>query len=215
MRTPAAFLTGALAFAAAASLPAQTAPRYDLTPVLQSTPAPEPATPNNRPRLLSPETASKIAVDRPAFVPKAQTQETARAPDLRETDKPRNGIIRLPPHMVQGLKMPILKERDILTPYGKLQEAYKRYPGLRFGSLPFFSNNGVAMAMLEDEFRLERIAEMNDLMGLMSFNDPREAKVLMKGAARGFLRSGEWISSGGSHALQRAGAPGGPGLSAK
>lgn len=207
MKTSAVLLSGAVAFATLAPLSAQTAPRYDTTPILQPVPAAAPSAPSDRPRLLSPETASKLAPSRP-FVPKPPTEETAptvAAADLRETDKPRNGIVRLPPHLVQGLKMPILKERDILTPYGKLQEAYKRYPGLRFGSLPFFSNNGVARAMLEDDFRLERIAEMNDLMGLMSFTDGAGAKVLMKGAARGFLRSNEWISSGGSHGLMRAG----------
>ncbi|HEX2855802.1 MAG TPA: hypothetical protein VHO24_21375 [Opitutaceae bacterium] len=204
MKTSAALLFGALAVAGTPPLPAQTA-GSDITPVLETAPRTLPPAPTDRPRLLSPETASRLALNRPAFVPKAEpAPESTPPPDARETDKPRNGIIRLPPHIVRELKIPAFKERELLTPKGKLELAYKRHPGLRFGNLPFFSNNAIAMFMLEEEYRLERIAEMSDLVGMMSLTDPASAKVLKAGAARGFLRSNEWISSGGSHGLQRA-----------
>lgn len=207
MKTPAVLLCGALAFAGVASLSAQTAASNETTPVLK--PAPRESLPplsSNRPRLMSPETASKLGVAQPQFSPKGEAKEAEPSRDLREVDKPRNGIIRLPPHVVHERKMPILKERDILTPQGKLELALKRHPGLRLRIpfLPFLNNNGIAMAMIEEEFRLERIAEMNDLVGMMSITDPAGGNAVKKGAARGFLRSNDWISYGGSHGLWRA-----------
>jgi hypothetical protein len=179
------------------SLPAQISPTLSV-PLL---PAPTVvASDSERPRAVSPEIASKLAASRPKFVPPSEVTAAGnpvltRTASEAEADKPRNGIIRLPQHIVREQRLPNFKDREILTPTGKLELAYKRYPGLRFGSLPFLSNNRVAMGMLEDEFRLERMAEMNDLLGLTRISNPNGANSLRKGAAPGFLRSGEWIAS--------------------
>lgn len=135
----------------------------------------------DRSRAMSPETAAHLAERLPKFTPPPSappskpptdssspifvdsSKAAASSPDLREIDKPRNTIIRLPNYVVQEEKPSAFKERNLLTPKGKLALAYKRYPGLKFGSLPFLSNDGVALGMLEDDFDRERAAEMRDL----------------------------------------------------
>lgn len=136
----------------------------------------------DRSRAMSPTTAAHLAEKLPKFTPPPSATPPASSPadssspllvdspktatpspDLRELDKPRNTIIRLPNYVVQEEKPSAFKERNLLTPKGRLALAYKRYPGLRFGSLPFLSNDGVALGMLEDDFDRERAAEMRDL----------------------------------------------------
>ena len=90
---------------------------------------------------------------------------------------------------MQDEKPPVFKERHLLTPKGRLALGFKRYPGLRFGSLPFFSNDGWALAMLEEDHRLERQAEMADLVTLVTAPADR-AKAKDEGQ-KAFLRS-DW-----------------------
>ncbi|MEO7412872.1 MAG: hypothetical protein ABIZ81_05905 [Opitutaceae bacterium] len=156
-------------------------------------------------RALSAETSAKISASGPKFTPpKPADGKAEERPDLRELDKPRNGIIRLPQVMVQEQKLPQMKERELLTPQGKLDLAYKRHPGLRFGSLPFFSNNGIALVMLAEEERLERLAEMTELAGLYRYSDPKTGAAVQVLTNQTSLRPKEWIDSGGSHAEARA-----------
>jgi hypothetical protein len=104
---------------------------------------------------------------------KPPTQPVLALSDLPPPDK---DVFRLPAYIVQEPKLPAFKERELLTPKGKIDLALKRHPGLRFGSLPFFSNNGIGLAMLEEEFRLERLHEMADLMTLLPASSQKDLK---------------------------------------
>jgi len=151
--------------------------------------------------------AAKLAATRPVFTPKSNAKPAQEAQDAREIDKPRNGIIRLPPqivaeylmprvapvaapeaaedviqmspYIVREIKDPKLKEREILTPHGKLIEAYKRRPGLRF-----LGNARVARALLEDDYERERIAEMKDLYGLYRYTEPKTGAEMVNASAK-------------------------------
>lgn len=152
-------------------------------------------------RRVSAETAAKIGANAPKFsAAKAPDPAAKQLPDLRDIDKPRNRIPRLPREMIEkpvasrtplegsadvlqlpayivrDKKVPDFKERELLTPAGKLALAYKRRPGLRFGSLFFFSNDGIARALLEDDFERERIAEMRELGGLYRYTEANTGK---------------------------------------
>ena len=165
-------------------------------------PPPSPATPAaitpapERPRPFSPGIAAKLAEQMPKFVPPqpaaaspADATAAAPPPDLRELDQPKNTIVRLPSYLVQDEKPPVFKERHLLTPKGRLALGFKLYPGLRFGSLPFFGNDGWALAMLKEDHRLERQAEMTDLVTLVTAPaDRAKAKAEVQKA---FLRS-DW-----------------------
>ncbi len=131
---------------------------------------------------MSPTTAARLAEKMPRFVPPQAAPPTAASAgpdeppvDLRETDKPRNTIVRLPKFMVMEDKPPTFKEREILTPKGHLSLAYKRYAGLKIGNLGGL-NDALALAMLEEDRILERQAEMSNLVGLLPTSKPAKAK---------------------------------------
>ena len=151
-----------------------------------------PSTAPETPRAMSPAIAAHLAAQLPKFAPPKPT-EAATSPaapaDAPETARPRNTIFRLPNYVVQEEKPPAFKERHLLTPTGRLALGLNRYPGLRFGSLPIFSNDGWALAMLEEDHRLERKAEMEDFVTLVSLPaDRAKAKAEVQKA---FLRS-DW-----------------------
>jgi hypothetical protein len=125
-------------------------------------------TPETHTHGISATTAARLSATAPKFVPPPAPGADTRAAEVRIRDKPKNGIVRLPDYIINEPKAPAFKERELLTGYGRLQLGLKRYPGLRFGSLPFLSNNGWALAMLEEDFRLERKAEMEDLSNLIT-----------------------------------------------
>jgi hypothetical protein len=117
---------------------------------------------------ISAATAARLNAAAPKFSPPVVTPPGTPATAVRLEDKPKNGIVRLPNYIINEPKAPAFKERELLTGYGQLQLAYKRHPGLHFGSLPFLSNNGWALAMLEEDFTIERKKEMEELAGLIT-----------------------------------------------
>ncbi len=158
-------------------------------------PAPE------RTRPLSAATAARLAEKMPKFAPPAtapaptspllaDANSTPPAPDLRELDRPRNTIIRLPNYVVQEEKPPAFKARHLLTVKGRLDLAFKRHPGLNFGSLSSLLNEGVALAMLEEDFRLERQAEAQNLLSLVT--DPTGRSKAATEVQETFRRS-DWL----------------------
>ena len=186
-------LTGFSQAAPGASL-TSTMPKVDdpavwAAPAFTSSPAPTTAA-SVRPRETSADTTAKINSTLPKFTPPSTTdaKKSEEQPDLREIDKPRNGIIRLPKYIVQEPKIPAFKERELLTLQGKLNLAYKRHPGLRFGSLPFLSNNGIALFMLAEEEQLERKAEREELYGLYKYSDPKAGAAVKRETNPTFIR---------------------------
>jgi hypothetical protein len=156
-------------FVLAAALLAPVVAAAEFTPrVAESAPVSRPAESPALSRPLSPAVAALLTISAPRYSPPpaAPSPSPDVAPDARDTDKPRNGIIRLPSYLVQEEKLPVLKQRDILTPHGRLELALKRHPGLRFGSFGPLNNNVWANALLEEEFGIERSAEMASLLGL-------------------------------------------------
>jgi len=175
----------------ASPVAAQTTAPSALPPVPPTTSL-APSTAPETPRAMSPAIAAHLAAQLPKFAPPKPTEaatSSAAPADAPETARPRNTIFRLPNYVVQEEKPPAFKERHLLTPTGRLALGLNRYPGLRFGSLPIFSNDGWALAMLEEDHRLERKAEMEDFVTLGSLPaDRAKAKAEVQKA---FLRS-DW-----------------------
>lgn len=139
-------------------------------------------------RRISPETAARLAAINPPFTPPPAPAATPAVPvDLREVDRPRNQIIRLPPYRVEAPKVPELKERHILRPRAKIDLVFKRNPGLRVGNF-FGLNGGIAAAMLADEERLERMREFNDLVSLLRFSETPASSELQQTLETTFMR---------------------------
>ena len=156
-------------------------------------PASNPAAPSDRPRTVSSELAAKLSLNAPKFIPPKPDGEKAPAPpDPRETDKSKNDIIRLPNYIVKEDKPPVFPNRELLTPEGKLQEALRRRPGFRI-----LASDGVALAMLEEEHHLERVSEMNDLIGILQLGRDAEAIKVKSPLKNAPLRQPSWFYLGG------------------
>ena len=155
-----------------------------------ATPPPS-ATGPHRPRAISPETAARLAATVPKYDPTRAAKTLESAPDLRETDKPRNTIVRLPPYIVQERKAPALLERDIRSPKARLELALKRHPGLHLGNF-FGLNGGLALVMLAEEERLELKRELEDMSDLMRFGDPATHTKVKREVEQAFLREMRW-----------------------
>lgn len=144
-------------------------------------------------KTVSPETAAKFTAAVPKFVPKP-VPETAAAPapeplpDLRETDKPKNTIIRLPPYMVSEKKVvKVPTELEVQSPSMRRDVALRRYPGLKIGNF-FGLNERWAYAMMAEEERLVKKREYEDMVSLTRFGDPAEHKEVKQQVESAFQR---------------------------
>ena len=125
-------------------------------------------------------------------------QETARPPeselpDLRDTDKPRNIIPRLPANLmsryvVRGDKVPVFRQRDLYTKEGLIDLAFKDHPGLRIGNIFGLNRNAAYEAFLEDE-RAGKIHDLDDTaLAFAVGGDTEEAKMILDETGDTFIR---------------------------
>jgi hypothetical protein len=121
-------------------------------------------------RAVSPGVASALAASMPKYNPPPKPDPADQDVDLREIDRPRNGIIRLPKYTVQEKKPPVFRERDIFTRGGLEDLARQRYLSathrlLNRVTLPIsFSTNpeSLAMAMYAEDERLNNMSELKE-----------------------------------------------------
>lgn len=161
------------------------------TTLAAPTPAPAPGSAATRPRFTSPGTAAKIATRMPQYV--APNPAAGPAPDLRESDRPKNTIIRLPDYIVRSENRSLPNAREVLTEQGRLDLAMKRLRGLRIDRVTG-RNNRIALAMQAEADRLEDMAYFNELLDLVATDDPAKAKQLRAQWQQTYLRSDEWVS---------------------
>jgi hypothetical protein len=139
-------------------------------------------------RAVSPAMAERLTAAAPKFA--AATGQPAEPPQ-----KPRNTIVHLPVYLlptyrVEERRLPTFKEREMLTPQGKIELAYKKHPGLFFNPLFFLSSNrGIALFMEEEDERLERMAEFKDLVRLINLTDKTAGAAAQREMNQTFIRS--------------------------
>ena len=125
-------------------------------------------------RAISPELAAKLSALATLAAQTASPTTSARvaapAPQRDSSD-----AVQLKPYVVQEDRLPEFKERDMLTPKGKLELARRRYPGL-VGPL----SDAAALRMLEEDFALERRREMADLQGLLEIGGDKPSRDLKR-----------------------------------
>jgi hypothetical protein len=184
----------------AAPTPVETTPAASERPAILSVPATPQASDESkqasRARAISPAIAAQLAAAVPKFEPPPPTPVATplldAAVDLRETDRPRNTIVRLPSYLVREEKPVILSDREIRTPRARLQLALKKHPGLRLGSFWIFRNDGIALAMLAEEERLEQKQQFEELVQLMHFSDPGMKATAKQGVEHAFMREADF-----------------------
>lgn len=199
-------------FGMAAVLPpaaGQTAVTPATSPVLAPRPteqAPAPPAPK-RARAVSSEVAAALAAASPKYTPpppKPEPKPEEELPDLRETDKPKNAIVRLPKVIVQEPKPAIFTERFIHTEKGLRDIAMRRYitdtdRALNGFTLPLFgtSMEARAMAMYAEDERLKNMSELEDAASTASKSDAAAGTYIRKEAQKTYLRSSDFGWNGG------------------
>lgn len=173
----------------------ESTPAANPRPAIPSTTAATPVEESmrgDRTRAISPATAAQLAAAVPKFESPppspVATPPAESAVDLREVDRPRNTIVRLPSYLVREEKPVILTERELQTPRARLQLALKKYPGLRLGSFWIFRNDGIALAMLAEEERLEQKHYFEELVQLTHFSAPGTKATVKQAVEHAFMR---------------------------
>ncbi len=135
------------------------------TPVATPTPAP----PYKRERPISNDLAATLAAGMPKFNPPPKPPPDEEDVDLRDVDKPRNQIIRLPKYTVTDKKPPVFRDRDIYTGKGFGELARKRYLTATYALLngfyiPFLTQSPTehALAMYAEDERLQNMSDLKD-----------------------------------------------------
>lgn len=174
----------------AAGADAQDASRIVLAPKRQDFVA-KPATDSDGvTRSVSPAVAAALAQGLPKYSPPKPTPDpSAEAQDLRDIDKPRNEIPRLPKYVVHERRPPVFRERDILTDSGLIDLSLKSHPGLNIGNL-FGLNDYVARQMIYDDLRLKNIEDLNETAySFEQGGDPAEAKYILRATQDAYMRT--------------------------
>lgn len=146
--------------------------------------------PKTNRRAVSKNVAAALAATMPKYDPPKEEpdrEEPAEMQDMREVDKPRNKIIRLPEYVVRQDKPPVFRERDIYTNKGLAELAKKRYLsetslGLNQFTIPLFGVGAEAYSLMlykQDE-RLENISDLNETADDVSRLDPENAEEIRK-----------------------------------
>jgi hypothetical protein len=160
----------ALALAAAGRAQTATLSADATTPApAVETAQPAPAAPKHD-RVMSDEVASTLASGMPKYNPPPKLPEPKpeeEQPDLRETDQPKNKIIRLQKFMVKEPKPPVFRDRDLESKSGLTNRGMKSNPGLGIGNFGGL-NRPIGLLMYEEQERLRNMADLN--------KDARDAK---------------------------------------
>ena len=114
--------------------------------------------------------------------------------DPHDSDRPQNGIIRLPKYVVEEQRPPVFSERNLYTPENLRRLAYLRYTNAfsrRFRLVPGW----YAMMQYEAEERRRNLAEMEDKVFMYRISgDNKSAEALKTDIQRTFMRRSEGIS---------------------
>lgn len=161
-----------------------------------------------RSRAVSGGVAAALAAAGPKYTPPpppkpAPTPEAER-PDMREIDKPKNTIVRLPDYIVQEKKPAVFRERDVSTEKGLTDIAVRRYisdldQALNRFTLPLFGSSYKARAMMmyEEDERLRNMADLKGAADGASKSDPAAGAYIRREAQETFMRTSDFGWNGG------------------
>jgi hypothetical protein len=163
----------------------------------------EPAQPTRkRERAISGDVAASLAAAMPKYnPPKPAPPPTPieQQPDLRDVDKPKNTIIRLPDYVVREAKPPVFRERDINTQQGLANIAMRRYSteasrALNRFTIPIFgqTQEARALAMYAEDERLKNITELNDAADMVSARDKAQGAYIKRDIQNTTMRAADY-----------------------
>jgi hypothetical protein len=199
-----ALLAAAMPAAVRAQTPAPASPSPLLAPKKEE----EKTSAPRRTRVISPEVAAALAAASPKYTPpppKPEPKPEEELPDMRDIDKPANGIIRLKKFEVREARPPIFTERAIHTQKGLTDIAMKRYITetdrvLNRFRIPFLTmtNEARALAMYAEDERLQNMASLDEAAAAAAKSDTAQGTYILKEAQKTFLRSSDfgWAKGG-------------------
>ena len=158
--------------------------------------APAPATPARPP--ASKETSTSLMAAISAGLPQYDPPKPTPPPtpvesqDLREIDKPANGIVRLPKYLVQEPKAAILNPADLMTPAAQAALEMKEHPGLSW--VPFgWMNGNIAQQMYQEDKRLNNISDLTDTANsIKAGGDSGESEYIKRETNDTYMRGIDW-----------------------
>lgn len=181
----------------------------DTAPIFTSSATPLPATavvsrPSETPSIAAAELANGVASGLPHYEPPKSAADLAaeRAAALRDTDIPRNHVVRLPQYVVKDDQAAENARRKIpLTPQEKMDLAMKRYVIDTKDMSPFAAGiarvlfAGYAMQEYEDAERAKNMADLNlDAQEAALSGDSAGSDSIKAEAADLFMRHQDWAA---------------------
>lgn len=152
-----------------------------------------------RPKRERTGVAAALAASLPKYNPPPKPNPEDEDVDLRDVDKPRNGIIRLPKYTVQEKKPPVFRERDLFNRAGFADLAKRRYltgayRALNSFYIPLFSTSPEehALAMYEEDERLKNMADLKDNARTVSRSDRADAAAVQDLADDAYMRRSQF-----------------------
>ena len=167
-----------------------------VAPATSSTPAtPDAAapTPPKRPRAVSSEVAAILATGMPKYNPPTPPVEKKEAEsDATDTDKPKNGIVRLPSVVVQARRTPVFRESDLYNEKGLSKLGMQKYSGLDIPLIGFL-NRPIALEMYREDQRLTDIDELRkEASDVKQAGDAAGSDYIRRTAAETFARRSDF-----------------------
>ncbi len=187
------------------ALPAQTTAPAKKTPAPPATPpateASKPPLPPEKERTLSKSLSSALSAGltyKPPPAPKPEAEEV----DLRDIDKPKNEIIRLPKYVVEAKRPPVFNDRNLYSQEMLRKLAYQRYIS------PFSRNilnryhllgrgdEAYAMMQYEADERKRAMSEMDDKISMYRvFGDNATADQLKDETQNTYMRRSQYSTT--------------------
>jgi len=159
-------------------------------------------------RSVSAGVAAALASGMPKYSPPKPTPTPSdTSADLRDVDRPKNEIKRLPKYVVQESRPPVFRERDLFTAAGLADLSFKSHPGLEFGNI-LGLNSSVATQMYQDDQRLRSMDDLYDTAHAMSLGgDAAEGRYILQQSQETYMRDLDGFGPTGL-AGSNAGGPG-------
>jgi hypothetical protein len=169
-----------------------------VAPATGSAPAPAAAdaaasTTPKRPRAVSSEVAAILATGMPKYNPPPPPEEKKVAEsDATDTDKPKNGIVRLPSVVVQARRTPVFRDSDLYNEKGLSKLAMQKYSGLDIPLIGFL-NRPIALDMYREDQRLSDIDELRkEASDIKQAGDAAGSDYIRRTAAETFARHSDF-----------------------
>ncbi|HWA86371.1 MAG TPA: hypothetical protein VG710_09130 [Opitutus sp.] len=150
-------------------------------------------------RAMSDNLSSALTASLPKYNPPPKPRPEDEDVDLRDVDKPRNGIVRLPKYVVHQRRPAVFRERDIYTDKGLNELARRRYLTPLYQILnslyiPFLtaSPDDLAMAQYREDERLANMADLSDTADTIGRGDPKAGTYLKRVSDETYMRRADF-----------------------